>query len=137
MAKFISLNDWIVGQYTRVLVIVALQQIALIFDDELVWAMSLAGNESTHHGQSFFDLRLRDYYHRDLVNLHLVALPMFERHSVMNIFNLIAKFMDALYSKWRSKLISVSTDGENTMTSRHAGVVTRLVTCADNNVLRI
>ncbi len=55
----------------------------------------------------------------------------------MNIFNLIAKFMDALYNKWCSKLIGVSTDGENTMTSRHAGVVTHLVACADNNVLRI
>jgi hypothetical protein len=69
--------------------------------------------------------------------LHLVALPMFERHSAMNIFNLIAKFMDALYNKWRSKLIGVSTDGENTMTGCHAGVVTCLVACVDNNMLRI
>jgi hypothetical protein len=121
----------------RVLVVVALQQIALILDNESVWAMSLAGDGSTYHGQSFFDLRLRVCYRGDLVNLHLVALSMFERHSAMNIFNLIAKFMDALYSKWRSKLIGVSTDGENTMTGRHAGVVTCLVVCADNNVLRI
>jgi hypothetical protein len=55
----------------------------------------------------------------------------------MNIFNLITKFIDALYKKWRSKLIGVLTDDENTMTGRHAGVVTRLVACADNNVLRI
>jgi hypothetical protein len=99
--------------------------------------MSLAGDESTHRGQSFFDLRLRVYYRGDLVNLHFVALPMFERHSAMNIFNLITKFMDAFYSKWRSKLIGVSTDGENTMTGHHAGVVTRLVACAANNMLRI
>jgi len=62
---------------------------------------------------------------------------MFERHSIVNIFNLIAKFMDVLYIKWRAKLIGVSMDGENTMTSRHAGVVTRLVDCANNDVLRI
>jgi hypothetical protein len=55
--KLVGLNDCIVGQYMRVLVIVALQQIALILDDELVWAMSLAGDGSTHRGQSFFDLR--------------------------------------------------------------------------------
>jgi hypothetical protein len=135
--KLIGLNDCIVGQYTRVLVAVALQQIALILGDESVWAMSLAGDGSTHRGQSFFDLRLRVCYRGDLVNLHLVALPMFERHSAVNIFNLIAKFMDAMYSKWRSKLIGVSTDGENTMIGRHAGIVTRLIACADNNVLRI
>jgi hypothetical protein len=62
---------------------------------------------------------------------------MFEQHSTVNIFNLIAKFMDVMYSKWRSKLIGVSTDSENTMTGRHAGIVTSLIVCADNNVLRI
>jgi hypothetical protein len=98
--------------------------------------MSLVGDGSTYRGQSFFDLRLHVCYCDDLVNLHLVALPMFERHSAVNIFNLIAKFMDAMYSKWRSKLIGVSTDDENTMTGHHASVVTRLIACADN-VLRI
>ncbi len=62
---------------------------------------------------------------------------MFQRHFVLNIFNLIAKFMDALYIKWHAKLISVSTDGENTMMGRHVGVVTRLVDCTDNDVLHI
>ncbi len=62
---------------------------------------------------------------------------MFERHSAINIFNLIAKFMDTLYIKWCAKLIDMWTDGENIMTGRHVGVVTRLVDFADNNVLRI
>ncbi len=31
--------------------------------------------------------------------------------------------MDVLYSKWRAKLIGMSTDGENIMTGRHIGVV--------------
>ncbi|CAM6063015.1 unnamed protein product [Sphagnum tenellum] len=62
---------------------------------------------------------------------------MFEWHSTVNIFNLITKFMDVVYNKWRSKLIVASTDGENTMTGRHASIVPRLVACADNNVLRI
>jgi hypothetical protein len=99
--------------------------------------MSLASDGSTHRGQSFFDLRLRVCYRGDLVNLHLVALPMFERHSAVNIFNLITKFMDTMYSKRCSKLIGVLMDVENTMTGRHAGVVTCLIVCADNNVLQI
>jgi hypothetical protein len=81
--------------------------------------MSLAGDGNTHRDQSFFDLL------------------MFERHSIENIFNLIAKFMDALYNKWHAKLLVVSTDGENTMTAHHAGVITRLIACTDNDVLRI
>jgi hypothetical protein len=45
--------------------------------------------------------------------------------------------MDTMYNKWRSKLIGVWTNDQNTMTGRHAGVVTRLIACADNHVLRI
>ncbi|CAK9258551.1 unnamed protein product [Sphagnum jensenii] len=93
-AKLTGLNDSIVGQYTRVLVAVALQQIAVILDDESVWAMSLAGDDSTHRGQSFFDLCVRACYRGELMNLHLAAIPMFDRHLAVNIFNLIVKFMD-------------------------------------------
>jgi hypothetical protein len=136
-AKLTGLSDRIVDQYMHVLVVVAFQQITSIFDDEPVWAMSVAGNRSAHRDQSFFDLHVHVYYRGELVNLHLVAMPMFERHSVVNIFNLITKFMDALYIKWPAKLIDVSTDGENTMTGHHAGVVTRFVKCAENDVLHI
>ncbi|CAK9234576.1 unnamed protein product [Sphagnum troendelagicum] len=108
--KLSGLNDSIAGQYTRVLVAVALQQIVVILDHESVWAMSLAGDGSTHRGQSFFDLRVRACYRGELMNLHLAAIPMFDRHSAVHIFNLIVKFMDALYNKWRAKLIGVSTE---------------------------
>ena len=57
-AKLAGLNDCIVGQYTRVLLAIALQQMAAILDDESVWAMSLAGDGSTHRGQSVLGLRL-------------------------------------------------------------------------------
>lgn len=80
---------------------------------------------------------MRVYYHGELVNLHLITIPMFERHSAKNIFNLIAKFMDVLYIKWRAKLIGMLSNDENTMTSRHAGVFTRIVACVENKVLCI
>jgi hypothetical protein len=136
-AKLTGMNDLIVGQYTCILVAIVLQQIANMVDHESVWAMSLVGDGSTHHGQSFFDLHLRICYRGNLVNMHLVAKPMFERHMAFNVFNMISKFMDALYSKWCAKLIGMSTDGENTMTGRHTDVVTRIVTCAEHKVLRM
>lgn len=131
------MNDFILGQYTHVLVVVVLQQITDMVDHESIWAMSFADDGSTHHSQSFFDLRLRICYCGNLVNMHLVAMLMFERHMVLNIFNMISKFMDTLYSKWHAKLIGMSTDGENTMMGRHASVVTRIVVCAEHKVLRI
>ncbi len=51
---------------------------------------------NTHHSNSFFDMRIRIYVDDILSNLHLVAIPMFERHIAKNIFNLIACFLDAL-----------------------------------------
>ena len=50
---------------------------------------------------------------------------MFNRHKAENIFDLLTKFLDALYTDWRSKLLNVLWDGENTMTGRRAGLVTR------------
>jgi hypothetical protein len=99
--------------------------------------MSLAGDGSTHRGQSFFDLRVRICFHGRLLNLHLVVIPMFDRHTADNIFNMLVKFLDALYGKWRAKLIGMSSDGENMMTGRHTGLVTRMIACAENPVLRI
>jgi len=75
-----------------------------------------------------------------LSNLHLVAIPMFERHTAENIFNLIVRFLDALNGTtmiWYAKLMSVPTNGENRMTGCHRGVVTRLEQAAEFPVLRI
>ncbi len=50
-----------------------------------------------------------------LFNLHLVAIPMFKRHIVENIFNLITCFLDALSGVTTircAKFMFVSTDGK-------------------------
>jgi hypothetical protein len=62
---------------------------------------------------------------------------MFDRHTIGNIFNMLVKFLDALYGKWRAKLIDMSSNDENTMIGRHTGFVTRMIACAENPVLRI
>ena len=69
--------------------------------------------------------------------MHLVALPMFERHTSQKLYEMIVKFMDALYIAWRKKLLGMTTDGENVMTGRHSGLVTRIVACAENRVIRV
>jgi hypothetical protein len=49
-AKLTGANDLIVGQYVRVLVATSLQHIADVLAHKSVWAMSLAGDASTHRG---------------------------------------------------------------------------------------
>ena len=105
--------------------------------DASVWAFSFVCDGSTHHGQSFFDMRLRFCYRGVLVNLHLVAIPMFDKHTSQITFDTFRKFIDALYESWCGKLICVASEGENAMTGRHAGLVTRLCAAAEHPVLRI
>ncbi len=62
---------------------------------------------------------------------------MFDCHMADNIFNMLVKFLDVLYGKWRTKLIDMSFDSENTMIGRHTDLVTRMIACAKNPVFRI
>src|SRR5258708_3827208 len=84
LAKLTGINDTMVGQYVRVSVAFALQNIADLAADETVWALSLACDGSTHRGQHFFDLRMRLCHRGVLTNLHLVALPHFAPHTAPN-----------------------------------------------------
>jgi hypothetical protein len=136
-AKLTGMNDLVVGQYVLVLVASSLQNISDRMDDESVWAMSLAFDSSTHREQAFFNLRVRMCFQGVLFNLRQVAIPILERHAAMNLFNMLVKFLDALQQPWREKLIGTSSDGKNTMTGRHGGLVTRIVHCAENNLLRV
>ena len=60
--------------------------------DISVWAVSLAFESSTHHDQSFFDIRVRLCFKGRLSNIHLVGLPMFDRHTAKSIFNMLNHF---------------------------------------------
>jgi hypothetical protein len=105
--------------------------------DESIWALSFADDGSTHRGQHFFDMRLRVCYRGVLLNLHLVTIPQFDCHTVLNTFNMVVKFLDALYGLWCRKLINVGTDGEPTMVRRLNSLVTRMAREVEHHFLRI
>jgi hypothetical protein len=137
MATLSGMNDLIVGQYVRVLVGDNLQDISDLMGDLSVWAFSLAFDLSTHFEQSFFDLHIWICFKGRLCNFHLVGLPLFDRHTTEILYNLLCKFLDALYPDWHVKLLNASSDGKNTMTGCHAGLVTRIARCTEFNVMRV
>jgi hypothetical protein len=99
--------------------------------------VNLAGWRQQHAPRPvFLRPRLLICYNGVLINLRLVAIPMFERHTAENLFNMVVKFLDALYGRWRDKLVGASSDGENTMTVVTLGSL-RAWRCATNTVLRI
>ena len=69
--------------------------------------------------------------------MHLVVVYFYDRHTAENIAGMLCKILDAMYLRWRAKLIAFSYDGENTMTGRHAGVVTRIDREAETTLMHI
>ncbi|CAK9858539.1 unnamed protein product [Sphagnum jensenii] len=132
-----GISDYTVGQLVRVQVGINLQLMASILDRKHVWAFSIACDGSTHHGTSFFDVRLRVGIVGKLYNLHLVIFPFFERHFANNITKTMVKLLTSLYDRWRNKLLGITTDGEPTMTERISSVVTQLVQQATHPTYKI
>ena len=126
VGKIGSVSHGKVSDFARVVVAVNLTSIHNILESSDVLGYSLALDSSTHQGVSYSSMRIRVHYKNSLLNLHLAAVPMFDRHTAINIFNLTVKFLDAVSPSWRRKLIGIASDGANVMTGRIGGVVTLL-----------
>jgi hypothetical protein len=135
--KLAGLNNQEVGKMVFVNVAANLQVLSGVLNDDEVWSFSLAGGTTTHQGVSFFNVRIRVCVRGVLHNVHLVCVPFYDRHTAKNMCLMVCKLLDNLCVSWRSKLISVSTDGENTMTGWIGGFVTLMAKEAVYEVLRV
>jgi hypothetical protein len=70
------------------------------------WGYSDAFDCTTYHSTSYMDIRLRLFRKDAIVNLHLLALPMFERHSGEYIFDLFSRLLSVLDPAWRRKIVA-------------------------------
>jgi len=86
---------------------------------------------------SYLDIWICVCPNGSLENLHLIGLPFYDCHTTKNIAAMICRILDALYARWRSKIIAFNTDGENTMTRRHVGVVTQIDHESETKLMRI
>ena len=77
--------------------------------------------------QSALDVRLRVVSnHGVLLNLHLLAIPMRERHTGEHMFERVSTALDNLAPEWRNQIVSVTTDGASSMTGQeYRGVASR------------
>ena len=123
-----AINKKKVTSYVRVMVAISLQNIK----DQLErsWCYSVAFDGSTHQSTSYFDIRLRVFVDGEIKNVHLIALPMFERHTGAYMYELFKTFFDVLDESWTTKVIGVTTDGAANMTGCHRGIVTMIQNAA-------
>lgn len=71
-----------------------------------------------------------------LYNLHILALPIHNRHLAIVLSGMVIKMIDVLCTRWRSILLGIGSDGANVMTWRIGGIVTLLVNETTHDVYR-
>eukprot|EP00171_Calliarthron_tuberculosum_P003807 IDg3807t1 len=76
-------------------------------------------------GTIYLDILVRFVVKSKLFNLHLLAIPLHGCKNASSIFTAATKMLEVLSPKWKSQLMSVSTDGEPTMTGFINGVATQ------------
>jgi hypothetical protein len=121
-----------VTNYIKVVCAINLQCIARHL--RRAWAFSIALDSITHQSTSYFDVRFRIFMPAfyNIVNLHVVTLPMFDWHTSEVMFQMVVFFLDVLCPGWKVHLLSVFSDGARNMTGRVSGVVTRLSNAMHN-----
>lgn len=119
-----SVTDGEVASICRIICVVNLQYLKELF--KKVWAFSIALDSGNNASTSYLDLRMRCYFKGSIQNLHVLAIPMRERHTGEYQYDLIVSTLDVLAPNWRYQLIGVSTDGASAMTGCVQGTVSRL-----------
>ena len=135
LASIGSANEGKVTAYIRIACALNLQKISEVMGSS--WTFSLAMDMSTHMETSYLDIRVRLFTGGAIHNFHLIAIPMFSRHTGEEIFVHAAKALDVICPNWRDILVSVSTDGERKMTGRVQGVGTRFEQASKTGFFRL
>lgn len=136
MASIGSCSDSTISKYARIACAVNLQKVYDLLQE--AWTFSIALDMSTHMSTSYLDIRVRLHLNRHgIINVHLLAVPVYERHTAEVIFDTAAKALDVLCPPWKDTIIGVSTDGERKMTGRISGVATRFQNVAKPGFIRI
>jgi len=68
----------------------------ILCENKSIWAFSLANDASTHWGSSYLDNRIQFQLHGKLYDVHVIAIPMFEQHTGINMFHLITHFLNII-----------------------------------------
>jgi len=126
-----------VGQYVRVLIIVALTKISVLLSSDDVWAFSIAFDGSTHRSITFFDARICISVKGILYNFHLITMPHFNRHIADLQVKMLVTLLGALYMSWADKLIGVMIDGERTNMGHITGIQKQLVDLATHDMTQV
>lgn len=130
-----SISDGDVASHCRIVCAINYQYLKELLKN--VWAFSIAIDAGNNAGTAYLDLRMRCYFKDNLQNLHLMAIPMRERHTGEYQYDLVVAALDVLSPEWRHKLIGVTSDGASAMTGCVQGTCSRLERECNTPIFRI
>ncbi|KAI2514226.1 hypothetical protein MHU86_119 [Fragilaria crotonensis] len=113
-----------VSSFVRIVCASNLQTISAILKES--WAFSIALDGGNKSDTTYLDVRIRVVSSCGVLsNLHLLAIPMRDRHTGEHMYDLASTALDNLAPDWRNRIISVTTDGASSMTGQYRGVASR------------
>ena len=119
-----SMTPQKVSSFVRIVCAANLQTISAILKQS--WAFSIALDGGNKSDTSYLDVRIRVVSRNGVLsNLHLMAIPMRERHTGEHMYDLASRVLDNLVPDWRSRIVSITTDGASSMTGQYRGVASR------------
>jgi hypothetical protein len=65
-----------------------------------VSGFSIILDSSTILGMSYLDVRVRFIIKSTNFNFHMLAIPLYDHHTGEHMFDVLVKFLDAVYSQW-------------------------------------
>ena len=65
-----------------------------------VWAFSIAIDSGNKQGSNYLDIRVRFFWDHKLRNFHVAAVPIPDRKTSANLFDLCEKLLNALVRSW-------------------------------------
>lgn len=133
--KFGCISVKKVSKLVRIYCALALQIIKRALN--FAWCFSIALDGGNKAGTPYLEVRLRFVLNCTLFNVHLLAIPMFESHTGLNMFNVVKKAMDALCPEWEKKIIGYTSDGASNMTGSVQGLGTRIGAVAGDGFYRV
>ncbi|KAE9041235.1 hypothetical protein PR003_g4417 [Phytophthora rubi] len=112
-ASFILLTEEEMRDLARLAVSESLQVVAQLLAD--AWGFGLVLREVTAaptvYGAGYLDVRVVVYARGKLRDVHVVALPLFERRTAVALVQVIETVLDAVFPLWRTRVLGITHGG--------------------------
>ena len=109
LAATSSCSDYTIAKYDQFSCAINLLKISKLLDS--AWTFLVALGMSTRMGTSYLDILIHLHLnHCGIVNVHLLALPVYERNTGLVMFEISSQYLDVLCPVWRGVIIGILTD---------------------------